>query len=499
MQIKQKVIEVTDICKRFGITVALDHVSFSVCGGEICGLIGENGSGKSTVTSIISGMQPATSGTMTYKGQPWKPATMIEAQNNGIAMIVQEAGTLANITVAENIFLGHEKMFRSGLFIDRKKMNEEAAALLKELEIELDPAAEAGSLSGEERKLIEIARALYWKPDVFIIDETTTALTYSGRELLYRLMHRLVEEGKCVIFISHDLGELIEHCDRLVILRDGVIVGGLDKGEFDENQIKRMMVGRELKGDYYRSDLNGFSDEVTLRADCITTMRELLCFSLSVHKGEILGIGGLADCGMHTLGRALFGLEKVLDGGVYTADGTLIRNSRTAIDHKMAYVSKNRDVESLGLSATIYENIASTGYVLNRIFGPLISFKKERDYVEQEISNLSIKTAGAHYPVSTLSGGNKQKVAFGKWIASNADIYILDCPTRGVDIGVKAAMYQLIYDMKMAGKSVILISEELQELIGMSDRIVILKHGEVSHEVLRTEGFDEYQLIQYMI
>ena len=232
MEEKKVMVEVRQLSKNFGITVALDHVSFCTYGGEVCGLIGENGSGKSTVTSIISGMQPATSSEMFYKGEPWKPSTMFEAQEKGIGMIVQEAGTLANITVAENIFMGHEELFRTGLLASRKKMVAAAGILLEELGIRIDPAMVTGRLNSEERKLIEIAKAMYWKPDVFIVDETTTALSHTGRELLYRLMEKLKEEDKCVIFISHDLGELMERCTRLVVLRDGVIVGSPEKNVY---------------------------------------------------------------------------------------------------------------------------------------------------------------------------------------------------------------------------------------------------------------------------
>ena len=501
MQGAEFLIEARDVCKNFGVTVALDHVSFGVRPGEIRGLIGENGSGKSTVSSIMAGMQPATSGEMVYKGKPWKPGSMLEAQENGICMIVQEAGTIPNITVAENIFLGHENKFARGPFVNKRKMIAAAAQLLKELGIDgIEAGMPAGAYDFQDRKLIEVAKALYWEPSIFIVDETTTALSQTGRELLYRLMQKLAGEGKSVLFISHDLEELMEYCDTLTVLRDGVIVGSLDKPEFEGGKIKQMMVGREVSGDYYHNDLEGYSDEVVLKADNITTLHDLLCFSLELHRGEILGIGGLSHCGMHTLGHALFGAEKVLDGQVLVGPGKVpVKNTKVAIENGMGYVSKNRDVESLALQSPIMDNIASTGYKANRFFGPFISFKKEKEYVRKQVRNLSLKCASIYHNVSTLSGGNKQKVVFGKWIAADSDILILDCPTRGIDIGVKASMYQLIYDMKKAGKAIILISEELPELIGMSDRIIIMKDGQITCNVKRTEGFSEHSLIQYMI
>jgi len=260
-----------------------------------------------------------------------------------------------------------------------------------------------------------------------------------------------------------------------------------------------MMVGRELSRHFYRNDSDGYSDEVVLKADCITTLEELLCFDLELHKGEILGIGGLSNCGMHTLGKALFGIEKVLNGEVRTGDGKLIKKTKTAISCGMGYLSKDRDTESLGLLGTIRENIQSTGYRKNRGFGPFIPYGKEAAYVKRQVDELSIKIASENHLVQTLSGGNKQKVVFGKWMAADSNILIMDCPTRGVDVGVKAAMYKLMYEMKKAGKSILLISEELPELIGMSDRILIMKNGSVACEVMRNELKGEQELIEAMI
>jgi len=497
---QEVLLEVHDMVKTFGVTVALNHVDFVVKRGEIRGLIGENGSGKSTVSSIISGIQKPTSGTMTYKGKPWAPASTLEAQDNGICMIVQEAGTIPGIPVADNIFLGHEKMFSRGPLVNHPKMVREAQKLLDSLGIELDASERTDRLSMQQCKLVEIAKGMYWDPEIFIVDETTTALSQSGRMLLYKIMHEITARGKAVLFISHDLEELIEQCDAVTVLRDGKIIGSLDKDEFDPDVMKKMMVGREVKGDYFRNDYDPYSDEVVLKADCITTRRDLMCFDLELHKGEIMGIGGLSECGMHTVGKALFGAEKILDGQVTVGpDRVVVKDPETAIRNSIGYTSKDRDHESLGLSGSIRDNIASTGYYVNRLFGPIISFRKEKNYVAKEISDLSLKCASQYHGVNTLSGGNKQKVVFGKWIGADSRILILDCPTRGIDIGVKAAMYQLIYQFKKEGRSILLISEELQELIGMSDRILIMKDGQVTKEVLRTENPTENDLIEYMI
>lgn len=496
------ILEVKNMYKNFGATIALNNVGFEIRSGEIRGLVGENGSGKSTVSSIIAGIQPATKGEIIFKGKVWKPENTLAAQKGGVGMIVQEAGTIPNITVAENIFLGHESMFmgKSKLIVSRKKMYEATQKLFDDLGLTwLHPDSVTSTLDMQDRKLVEIAKSLYWNPDILIVDETTTALSHEGREFLYKTMLRLKKEGKCVLMISHDLDEMTEYCDVLTVLRDGVIIGTLEKKDYDQNVIRRMMVGREVKGDYYRNDFDPYDDGVVLRAEGITTMEDLLCFDLELHKGEILGLGGLSSCGMRTVGRALFGLEKVVDGRVTLGNGVVINDPHTAVENRMGYLSKNRDTESLGLSATIYENIASTGYKINQFLKFLVSYRKENRYVDQQVEELMIKCAGKQAEVNTLSGGNKQKVVFGKWMACDAQIIIMDCPTRGVDVGVKAAMYDIIYRMKKAGKSIILISEELQELIGMSDRILIMKDGEVTYEAKRSPDLSEHQLIDYMI
>lgn len=497
----QTLVEVKDMCKNFGVTIALSHVDFVVKTGEIRGLIGENGSGKSTVSSIIAGLQPASSGEMFYKGTPWAPATVLEASSAGIGMIVQEAGTIANISVAENIFLGNYNRFKKGPIIDKRSMVAEARKALEKIGVtNIDPALPARIYDMQERKLIEVAKCMYDDPELLIVDETTTALSQFGRDIVYRIMREMADAGKSVMIISHDLNEMMEHCDTLTVLRDGVIVDNIEKADFDPDDIKKKMVGREVSGNYYRVDTDGYEeDNVVLKADCITTMHSLLCLNLELHKNEILGIGGLSDCGMHAVGRALYGLDEVVDGQVIlTKNGTVIKSAETAFKNGMGYVSKNRDTESLELNASIYNNIASTGYDKNNV-GPLIIPGKEKRYVDRQIKALRIKCRDAYQPVRTLSGGNKQKVVFGKWCADDADILILDCPTRGVDIGVKAAMYQLIYDMKKQGKSIIMISEELPELMGMCDRLLIIRDGQISGEFSRKDGYEDRVLIEYMI
>ncbi len=506
MEKKQVIVEAKHMNKCFGSTVALNDVNVTVRRGEILGLIGENGSGKSTVTSIIAGMQKADSGEMTYEGKSWQPVSMIDALENGIGMIVQETGTVPGITVAENIFLGETDRFRkngkgSGLgLISKKRMMKEAQNILEGIGAShINPAMVTGMLDLQDRKLIEIAKVMSKNPQMLVVDETTTALSQIGRDIIYNIMNRMKEENKAVVFISHDLDEIMNVCDSLTVLRDGKIIVTFSKEEFNEDLIKTSMIGRELKGDYYRSDYDGsYGEEVVLEIKDGNLKDQLIDFNLQLHKGEILGIGGLSHCGMHTLGKVLFGAEHMSKGKVL-CNGQEIKNEAQAMKHKIGYVAKDRDVESLCLNASIRDNIAAGGLDEFAVHKFLILPSKEKKYVEKQIESLSIKCQEMNQYVSALSGGNKQKVVFGKWIGRGSEILILDCPTRGVDIGVKQAMYQLMYQMKKEGKSIVIISEEMAELIGMVDRLIVMKDGNVAKEFERSESLSESDIIQYMI
>lgn len=503
---REVIVEVNHMRKCFGPTIALNDVSITIRRGEILGLIGENGSGKSTVTSIVSGMQKANEGEMFYKGEKWEPQSMIYALEKGIGMIVQESGTVPGITVAENIFLGETQQFktfgkeRKWGIVKKKEMIREAQKALDEIGAShIRAESLTAMLDMQDRKLVEIAKVMIKKPEVLVVDETTTALSQKGRDIIYRIMNRMKEENKAVVFISHDMDEIMNVCDTLTVLRDGKIIVTFDKNEFDEDLIKTSMIGREMEGDYYRSDYDGScGDEVVMEIRDGNLGDQLVDFNLQLHKGEILGIGGLSDCGMHTLGKVLFGAEK-LHSGTVTIHGQEFKDEAVAMKRKVGYVAKDRDTESLCLNASIRDNISVAGMEEFAVGKLLILPSKEKKYVKEQIEELSIKCAGMEQYVSALSGGNKQKVVFGKWIGRGSDILILDCPTRGVDIGVKQSMYQLMYRMKKQGKSIVIISEEMTELIGMSDRLVVMKDGALGKEFERSPELSEQDVIQYMI
>ena len=492
---------VSDVTKTFGPVTALDNVSIDLYRGDVLGLIGENGSGKSTVSSIIAGMQRADRGQMSFRGKSWAPHSMLDALENGVGMIVQESGTIAGITVAENIFLGELSQFSRFGIVNRRKLNKAADAVLRDIGVS-DVSADMpmAALDFQSRKLIEIAKVVMKDPDVLIVDETTTALSQGGREILYNLIRRFREENKAVIFISHDLDEIMEVCDALTVLRDGKLIRTFSKDEFDADDIRMSMIGREMQGDYYRSDYEPTRlDEIALKVEGLTVGKSVLDVDLELYKGEILGIGGLSHCGMHTLGKAMFGITSPDKGSVRLGDGTEVKNEVVAMKHKLGYVSKDRDSESLILPASIKDNIAVAGMEQYAIRDFLILNGREKQYVDSQIDSLSIKCSSREQVVQTLSGGNKQKVVFGKWVGRGSEILILDCPTRGVDIGVKQAMYQLMVKFKNEGKAIVMISEEMPELMGMSDRIVIMKDGRITKEFSRSAELSDAEIIKYMI
>ncbi len=496
---KQILLQTNEIVKEFGPTVALNHVSFTLEAGVIHGLIGENGSGKSTLASIIAGAQQADGGTMALWGEEYRPQSAIEASTKKVCMIVQEQGTFSSVTVAANIFIGKETLFTKKGIIDLKKMYAAAKEILGETGAgHIDERAYTASLSFEDRKLIEIARAMYARPDILIVDETTTALSKNGRDILYKLINRIREQGKSVIFISHDIEEVMEICDKVAVLRDGVYVETLAKEGFSESRIKTLMVGREVEGHFYRADYDStWKDEVLLRLENVTG-HGVSGVSLEVHEGEILGIGGLTDCGMHALGKIAFGLKPPDLGHVVYRGREEILSAGGAMKCRIGYISKNRDRESLMTASSIKDNICLPS--LSKLKkGGLITGRSERSFARKWAEVLSVKMNNIDQYVMYLSGGNKQKVALAKWLGFEAETFILDCPTRGIDIGVKQAIYELMMELKQKGCAILMISEELPELIGMCDRIVIMKKGSVSGEFARSEALSENELIHHMI
>jgi ribose transport system ATP-binding protein len=494
------VLQSENINKHFGITHAVRNVSLSFEKGEIHGLIGENGSGKSTYCNMLCGIYSISSGRFLLNGEELKFKTQVDANRAGVSIIVQEMGTLPGLTVAENIFLGNESRFMHGGIKNSSAMNKESQDLLDKYGFgRIKASVMIDNYNFEDRKLVEIVKATYFDPKVLVVDETTTALNQSGREALFRQMNRIRSEGNTVIFISHNLGEVIEHTDRISILRDGQLIDTVKSGEVTQDDLKRLMVGRELGGRYYRTDFGEpISDEVVLEAENVTVPGEIEDVSIQLHRGEILGIGGLSECGMHEVGKALFGASYNRKGKVSLTDGTEINSIPKAIRHNIAYASKDRDNEAVVIADSIRDNIClpslndlSTGKILN-------NGKMDR-FAQKNADRISVKMTGISQYVSNLSGGNKQKVVLARWLGKNSDILVLDSPTRGIDVKVKADIYALMGELKKQGKSIIMISEEIPELLGMADRIIVMKDGKANGEFMRDPKLGEEDLIAKMI
>lgn len=492
-------LKVSHVCKTFGETKALDDVDLIVSEGEIHGLIGENGSGKSTLSSIIAGTQNADKGQMVFKGQSYAPETSIEANANGISMLLQEQGTFDNMSVAANIFIGREKEFEKNGLIQMDQMYKKAREALDRIgATEINEKARVAAFSFEEKKLIEIARAMDNHPDILIVDETTTALSKEGRELLYKLLRERKKEGRSAIFISHDIAEVREVCDYLTVLRDGIRIDTLDKASFSDDKIRQLMVGREVNENFYRTDnISSALDEVAVRFENVS-YGILKNINFELHKGEILGFGGLTDCGMHDIGKLAFGRFQAQKGRVVLGNGTQINSTITAVKNGIGYVAKDRDKESLMSAASIKNNICAPSLKKISRHG-IITAKTEKNFANKKAQELGVKMQDIEQYVSFLSGGNKQKVSVAKWIGFDADVLIFDCPTRGIDIGVKAAIYELMMKLKAQGKAIMMISEEMMEVIGMSDRILILKEGEITGSFCREDKVTEGKMINYMI
>ena len=497
----ETIIRTEDLCKFFGSTKAIVDVSFEIKKGEVRGLIGENGSGKSTLSSMIAGIHNPTSGKMFYKGQPHNPKSLTDAKSVGICMLFQEMGTINGLTVWENIFLGREDMFSKVGHVKKDKLIAAAREALDAVELyHIDPTFPIDYYSFEDRKLIEVASMLYNNPDLLIVDETTTALSQGGRESIYKIIAKCKSEGKTVIIISHDIQEVQNVCDSITVLRDGHFVGTIENKGVTEDQLRSMMIGRDMVGHYYREDQKASHlNEVALEVRNVTYGERVVDISFDLYKGEILGIGGLTESGMHELCKVIFGALPKDNGSVKVVkSGTLITSPAVAIENKIAYMPKNRDQESLMLNEPIIENVVLPSFDALKV-GGLINRKKEKSLTREYTARLEVKMRNIYQNVKELSGGNKQKVVVAKWLANGSEIYIMDCPTRGIDVGVKARIYDLMSELKAEGKSIIMVSEEMPELIGMSDRIIILKDGKISGELLRDEGITEDMLIQHII
>ena len=497
----EEMLRIEGVSKSFGPTLANKDINLVLEKGILLGLAGENGSGKSTLASMVCGMQKKDSGKFYKNGKEYDPHSPADAAAHGISMVVQELGVVGSLPGIINMFLGKMDKYKKGPAVDLAAMRRDADAVFEKWNLPKVPLdVPAGTLSIEQRKIMELARALITDPDFLVLDEISQALSQDNRKVLYQFIENFKSQGRTILMVTHDLEEMVEICDQIAVLRDGVIVECKNAKDFTMEELKRQMIGREISGDYYRDDQEeSYQKEVVLEVNNLNVPGKCENISFEVHKGEILGVCGLSDAGIHELGTAIFGLEEHTGTVCVKESGMLLKHPGDLVKTKGAFLSKDRDANGLMLDAGIGANLVIPS--LAEFSGPMffLSPKKTRVLAEKASEAFEIKSSGLNHIVRRLSGGNKQKVNLSRWLIKDLDYIILDCPTRGVDIGVKAYIYSVLKKAKKDGKAIIMISDELQEAMGMADRILVMKDHKFAAMLSRNCDFTEEKMMEVML
>ncbi len=484
----EPILDMRQITKAFPGVVALDRVSFSCQAGEVHALVGQNGAGKSTLMKILAGALQPDSGEIRLKGQPVQIRSPRQAQALGISIIYQEFNLLPDLTVAENIFLGRPPRTRLGT-VDWKRLRQEARAVLDRLGVQIDVDQPVRRIAVAEQQMVEIAKALSLHSDILVMDEPSAVL--GGHELarLFEVIRTLKQQGVTIIYISHRLAEVFEIADRVTVLRDGQLVGVVSPREVSEGELIRMMIGQHLRETF--PEARGEIGETVLEVSGLTRRGAFEDVSFTIRRGEIVGLAGMVGAGRTAVARALFGAEPV-DAGEVLLDGQRVRitSPQTGVSYGLALVPEDRKADGLVLGLSVRKNI--TLPILNRISHlGVLQEAQERRIVEEAVRNLDIRTPSLNQEVRYLSGGNQQKVVLAKWLSAAPKVIILDEPTRGIDVSAKFEMYQLIRNLAQRGAAILLISSELPEILGLSDRILVMHRGRIVGEFSREEATEE--------
>lgn len=473
-------IEMSGIQKAFSGNVVLKDVQFQLADGEIHALMGENGAGKSTMMKILTGIYERDNGVIKVDGEEVHFKSPKEAEAKGIAVIHQELNILPDLTVAENLFLGNEQTIGMGI-MKNKEMNKEAKRILNQLGLDIDVRTPAGSLSVGKQQIIEIAKAMETKANVIIMDEPTAALTDREIQTLFKTIRKLQSEGVSFVYISHRMEEIFAICDRITILRDGEYVGVRTIKDTTFDEIVQMMVGREL-GERFPGR-NATIGDVKFEVKGLTRPGFCEDVHFNVRKGEIVALAGLMGAGRTEVAQAIFGYRKMTKGQLFIdGNAVKIKNPRQAKKLGIGFVTEDRKTQGLIVDFSIKENIAMANFSKTSKSG-IISGSKEKSFVGDLVKKLGVKTPSAELSAKSLSGGNQQKVVIAKWLGIEPEILILDEPTRGVDIGAKKEIYQIMNDLAEQGVAILMISSELPEVIGMSDRVLVMHEGKITGEV----------------
>lgn len=470
-------IEMRGIDKSFGTNQVLKNAGFLLRDGEVHALMGENGAGKSTLMKILTGVYTRDAGTVIVDGKEVEYHNPQEAEKAGIVFIYQELNVMFDLTVEENLFMGKEITKGFGI-CDKKAMRKKAKEVLDMMGVDINPAAVMSELSVGQQQMIEICKALMVDAKVIIMDEPTAALTQSETDALFKVIHSLRKKGVSMVYISHRMEEIFELCDRITVLRDGSYIGTEEIKDIDMNDIVKMMIGREIGERFPARDVK-LGKEV-LKVEKLTSPGVFHDISFSVRAGEVLGVSGLMGAGRTEIMQAIFGNFPLESGKIYI-DGkeTVIKNPEAAMKAGIGFITEDRKTEGLMLEKSIEENISLAN--LGKVSGKnhVLSSSAEGALVKKGIEEFHIRCFGPSHECGNLSGGNQQKVVLAKWIYTETKILILDEPTRGVDIGAKKEIYSVINEMAAKGVAIIMVSSELPEVLGMSDRIMVVREGEV--------------------
>ncbi|WP_249313246.1 MULTISPECIES: sugar ABC transporter ATP-binding protein [Congzhengia] len=488
-------LEMTGIEKRFPGVHALKNCHFDLKKGEIHALIGENGAGKSTLMKILTGVYGKDGGTILYNGEEINVTTPKEAQNLGISIIHQELNLMPDLTAAQNIFIGREATKLGGLYLSESKQNRAAKSLFELLNLDLDPKTKVRDVTVAKQQMIEIAKALSFNSKILIMDEPTAALTESEIRELFKIIAGLKEQGVGIVYISHRMEELFEISDRITVMRDGEYIATKTTAETSMDEIIRLMVGRTIyEPPKEASHVKG--NDVVLEVKNLNAGKEVKDVSFSLRRGEILGFAGLMGAGRTETARAVFGADKIDSGEIFiNGKKAHIRSPKDAVKHGIGYLSEDRKQFGLALGMNIEANTVLANYE-NFNTGGIVNDKKAAEAAKKYVDMLKTKTPSTKQLVGNLSGGNQQKVVIAKWLCRDCDILIFDEPTRGIDVGAKSEIYKLLTDLAEQGKSIIMISSELPEILRMSDRVVVMCEGRITGTLDISEA-DQEKIMKY--
>jgi len=490
----ENILELKNITKIFPGVVAIDDISMSVKRGSVHVIVGENGAGKSTLMKMINGLYKPTKGTIYFEGKKMQAINPNQARELGISMIYQELNIIPKMSIAENIYLGREPMKKNKIFIDDKKINRLAGQYLKEQKLDYNLHQKMEEISISQAQIIEIIKAISCNAKLIIMDEPTSAITDKEVDYLFEKIEMLKKQGVTIIYISHKLDELLRIADYISVFRDGKHIKTEHAGWFDKNKIISLMVGRELTDIYPKENIE-IGDEV-LRVENLSKVGVFGNTNFSVNKGEILGVAGLMGAGRTEIVRAIFGIDSKDTGKIFMNNQEIkINNVSDAINNGIAMVSEDRREFGIVPVGSVKENI-SLVWLKNSINKISIQQKIEKKNTLSMIKTLGIKTSSMDTLVETLSGGNQQKVVLAKWLIANPKVLILDEPTRGIDVGAKTEIYKLMTELVKQGMAIIMISSEMPELIGMSDRILVVYQGQITGEIGRSEA-SQTEIMKY--